>query len=123
MVKGYRSSVWGTNDFRMGGTNLVNVNFANISTQIKIIDTLKYYQTSLANISSTANKTEKKSIAESVELFIKGHYYFSNIWTTLNQKDKKRILDIISKGKGALPYEKIVDLNSLEIIPEKEFFE
>ena len=123
MVKGYRSSVWGTNDFRMGGTNLVDVNFANISTQIKIIDTLKYYQTSLANISNTANKTEKKSIAESVEFFIKGHYYFSNICTTLNQKDKERILDIISKGKGALPYEKIVDLNSLEVIPEKEFFE
>ena len=79
----------------MGGTNLVNLNFANISTQIKIIDTLKYCQTSLANISSTANKTEKKSIAESVEFFIKRHYYFSNIWTTLNQKDKERILDII----------------------------
>ena len=123
MVKGYRSSAWGTNDFRMGRTNLVNVNFANISTQIKIIDTLKYYQSSLANISSTANKTEKKSIAESVEFFIKEHYYFSNIWTMLNQKDKERILDIISKGKGALPYEKIVDLNSLEITPEKEFFE
>ena len=123
MVKGYRSSVWRTNDFRMGGSNLVNVNFAYISTQIKIIDTLKYYQTSLANISSKANKTEKKSITESVEFFIKQHYYFSNIWTMLNQKDKERILDIISKGKGALPYEKIVDLNSLEIIPEKEFFE
>ena len=113
MVKGYRSSVWGTNDFRMGGTNLVNVNF----TQIKIIDTLKYYQTSLANISSTANKTEKKSITESVEFFVKQHYYFSNIWTALDQTDKERILDIISKGKGALPYEKIVDINSLEIIP------
>ena len=113
MVKGYRSSVWGTNDFRMGGTNLVNVNF----TQIKIIDTLKYYQTSLANISSTANKTEKKSITESVEFFVKQHYYFSYIWTALDQTDKERILDIISKGKGALPYEKIVDINSLEIIP------
>ena len=113
MVKGYRSSVWGTNDFRMGGTNLVNVNF----TQIKIIDTLKYCQTSLANISSTANKTEKKSITESVEFFVKQHYYFSYIWTALDQTDKERILDIISKGKGALPYEKIVDINSLEIIP------
>ena len=40
MIEGYRSSVWGTNDFKMGGTNLINVNFANISTQVKIIDTL-----------------------------------------------------------------------------------
>ena len=123
MVKGYRSSVWGTKDFRMGGTNLVNVNFANISTQTKIIDTLKYYQTSLANISATTNKTEKESITASVEFFTKQHYYFSNIWLMLDHKDKEKILDIISKGKGALPYEKIVDINSLEIMPEKNFFE
>ena len=60
MVKGYRSSVWGTNDFKMGGTNLTNMNFAAISSQVKIIDTLKYYQTSLANISSTVTLEEKK---------------------------------------------------------------
>ena len=37
--------------------------------------------------------------------------------------EKEKILDIISKGKGALPYEKIVDINSLDLIPEKDFFE
>ena len=89
MVKGYRSSVWGTKDFRMGGTNLINVNFTNISTQIKIIDTLKYYQTSLANISSTANIIEKETIAALIEFFIKRHYYFSNIWSMLEQKERK----------------------------------
>ena len=47
MVKGYRFSVWGTKDLRMGGKNLTNMNFVTISTQLKIIDTLKYYQTSL----------------------------------------------------------------------------
>ena len=39
MVKGYRSSAWGTKDLNMRGTNLTNVNFANISDQVKIIDT------------------------------------------------------------------------------------
>ena len=123
MVKGYRSSVWGTNEFRMGGTNLINVNFANVSTQIKIIDTLKYYQTSLANMSSTATATEKKNIKEAVDFFLKKHSYFSNIWTCLDQTNKEKILEIISKGKGAFPYERIVDLNSLDIVPENEFFE
>ena len=69
MVKGYRSVTWGTKEFHMGGTNLTNVNFANISSQVKIIDTLKYYQTSLANISSTANEIEKRSIKESINFF------------------------------------------------------
>ena len=82
-----------------------------------------YYQTSLANISSTANGIEKKNIIESVDYFLKKHHYFSNIWIGLNQIEKEKILDIISKGKGALPYKKIVNINSLEIIPEKYFFE
>ena len=122
MIKGYRSSVWGTNDLRMGGTNLINMNFANISTQVKIIDTLKYYQTSLANISNTVTVEEKKSIVETVDFYLKRHSYFSNIWQSLDQNNKNKILEIISKGKGAIPYEKIVDINSLDIVPEKEFF-
>ena len=123
MVKRYRSSVWGTNDLRIGGTNLINMNFANISTQMKIIDTLKYYQTSLANISSTVTLEEKKNIVETVDFYLKKHSYFSNIWQSLDQNNKNKILEIISKGKGAIPYEKIVDINSLDIVPEKEFFE
>ena len=51
MVKGFRASCWGTSELSMGGTNLTNVNFTNISSQVKIIDTLKYYQTTLANLS------------------------------------------------------------------------
>ena len=54
----------------MGGTNLIN-NFANISTQVKIIDTLKYYQISLANISSTVTVAEKKNIEETVDFYLK----------------------------------------------------
>ena len=123
MVKGYRSVTWGTKEFHMGGTNLTNVNFANISSQVKIIDTLKYYQTSLANISSTANEIKKRNIKESINFFLTKHYYFSDIWSSLDKEEKDKILDIISKGKGALPYEKIVDKNSLDLIPEKEFFE
>ena len=69
MVKGYRSSVWGTNEITIGGTNLINMNFANISTQLKLIDTLKYYQTSFANISSTVTVEEKKNIEETVDFY------------------------------------------------------
>ena len=69
IVKGYRSVTWGTKESHMGGTILTNLNFANISSQVKIIDTLKYYQTSLANISSTANEIEKRSIKESINFF------------------------------------------------------
>ena len=65
----------------------------------------------------------KKNIEETVDLYLKNHRYFSNICQSLDQNNKNKILEIISKGKGAIPYEKIVDKNSLDIVPEKEFFE
>ena len=60
MLKGYRLTCWGTNDLSIGGTNLSTVNFANISSKMKIIDTIKYYQSSLAKNSLHSNRLRKK---------------------------------------------------------------
>ena len=91
MVKGYKASLWETSNLNMGGTNLTNMNYANISNQIKIIDTIKYYQTSLANISNTAAFNEKVNIENTVALYLKQHSYFSRVWLTLNQERKIRL--------------------------------
>ena len=121
MIKGYRSSCWGTKDFKMGGSNLTTVNFANIGSQVKIIDTIKYYQSSHAAIASTASDDEKKMIKKLTAQFISRHTYFGNVWQQLNVVDKENILDIVAVGKGIIPYEKIVDINSLDIVPERAF--
>ena len=123
MVKGFRASVWETSSLNMGGTTLTNMNYANIANQVKIIDTIKYYQTSLANISNTATFNEKVNIENTVIKFIEKHSYFSKNWFKLNQETKNKIVSIISKGKAAIPYEKIIDMNSLNIKPENDFFE
>ena len=123
MVKGFRASVCETSSLNMGGTTLTNMNYANIANQVKIIDTIKYYQTSLANISNTATFNEKVNIENTVIKFIEKHSYFSKNWFKLNQETKNKIVSIISKGKGAIPYEKIIDMNSLNIKPENDFFE
>ena len=60
----------------MAGTNLKNVNFANSLSQVKIIDTLKYYQTTLANLSSTTDKNEKDKIKDVIKSFLEKHIYF-----------------------------------------------
>ena len=80
MLKGFRSSCWGTKELNMGGLNLTTVNFANIGSQVKIIDTLKYYQTSLASIGSTATEAEKNMIRKLTAQFISRHTYFGKIW-------------------------------------------
>ena len=122
MVKGFRASCWGTIELNMGGTNLTNVNFANISSQVKIIDTLKYYQTTLANLSSTTDKNEKDKVKDVIKSFLEKHHFYKT-WGCLSTKDKESILNMIAEGKGVMPYEKITDIHSLsEIVPKHDFF-
>ena len=51
------------------------------------------------------------------------HYYFSTVWPYLNSQKKEKILEIVSEGKGIIPYEMIIDMQSFFIIPEKDFWE
>ena len=67
MIKSYRSCCWGTKNFEIGGTNLTTANYANIRNQVKIIDTLKYYQTTLAGLASTTDYKEKTNIKIAVK--------------------------------------------------------
>ena len=113
MVKGYISCCWGTKDFSMGGTNLTNVNYANITNQIRIIDTLKYYQTTLAGLASTTGNEEKQNIKTAAEEFIKKHIYFGKVWPILEKNDREKILEMIAEGKGVMSYENISTINSL----------
>ena len=45
-VKGIRWCVWRIRQLNIGGTNVTNVQYANIGNQVKFIDTIKYYQLS-----------------------------------------------------------------------------
>ena len=50
---------------------MTSINFANISDQIKFIDTLKYYKQSLSVLASAMTEQEKQSIKNECEKFIK----------------------------------------------------
>ena len=41
----------------------------------------------------------------------------------IKDDDEKWILEYISSGKGIIPYQMITDFDSLNIKPEKDFFE
>ena len=103
-----------------GGTNLTQINFSNITGEIKFIDSLKYYQKSLAELASSLTDKEKISIEKSTEQFFNQHY-FSKIWPYLNSKKKEKNLDIVSDGKGIIPYELIIDMESFLLTPKNEF--
>ena len=61
MFKGYRVLCW-VEDKNTGGSNLSNVSFLNIGEQMKIIDTMKYCQTSLVQVGFTVTSEEKQRI-------------------------------------------------------------
>ena len=98
MLKGYRVSCWG-DDINISGMNLSSVNFSNIGNQMKIIDTMEYFQCSLAQIASTAANEEKPKIKKLLLQFSVRHEYFGIVWQTLTEEIKEKILNILFEGK------------------------
>ena len=122
LIKGVRFLVWQTRDINIGGSGLTNINFANIGSQVKFIDTMKYYQTSLGKFASIIDEIEKKNVEKLVIQFLNQHGYFSRIWKMLNPTKQKKVIDIIVCGKGVIPCKKINSVESLNIKQEKIFF-
>ena len=79
-MKTYIASAWCSKDVNIGGTNLTHANYGNISNEIKLIDSLKFYQRSLSEFSSTLTDDEKKAVKALTENFLNHHYYFSTVW-------------------------------------------
>ena len=95
----------------------------NISNEIKLIDSLKFYQRSLSELSSTLTEEEKNVVKFLTNQFLNHHYYFSTVWSYLTAKIKENFLVIIANGKGIIPYEITVNMESLFLTPDKEFWE
>ena len=61
-LKTYISSAWCSKKLNIGGTNLMHVNYGIINNEIKLIDSLKYYQKNLGDFSSIVNPEEKRLV-------------------------------------------------------------
>ena len=120
-IKGIRLSVWETKDINIGGTGLTNINFASIG-QVKFIDTMKYFLSSLGKLAETLDPTEKEHVEKRTVQFLRTHDYFSKVWRELSLNQKSRVLEIIVSGKGVIPYEKFYSIDSLQITPEDGIF-
>ena len=122
LIKGIRLSVWGTKDLNISGSELTNIKFADIGSQVKFIDTMKYFLTSLGKLASTLEDVEKAQVQKLTLRFLNQHSCYSRTWKMLNDQQKRKVLDIIVSGKGVIPYEKINSIDSLNIKPENGIF-
>ena len=82
------------------------------------VDTLNYYQKSLATIEQTANEYEKNAIKTETEKFLDQYFCFKTVWETLKKEQCEKILHIVSSEKGIFPYEKIKEFYRLDLKPE-----
>ena len=122
-IKGYIASAWCSKELKIGGNNLTHINFSNFAGEIKFLDSLKYYQKSLAECACTLSEEEKTAVKKLTEQFFNQHHYFSNVWVFLNSEKKKKILEIVSEAKGVIPFELIIGMDLLFLMPEKDFWE
>ena len=89
---------------------------------MKLIDTMNYFLSSLGKLASTADSIEKKCIEKLAKQILNTHHYFSKVWNNLKLEQQNAVLEIIISGKSVIPYEKIVDVNFLHIKPEDSIF-
>ena len=61
-LKGFRPAVWETTDISIGGKNPTNVNFLIIKSQVRFIDTVKYFQQSLASLAASMTNEERENV-------------------------------------------------------------
>ena len=89
-MKGFSTTSWCTKELSAGGTNLTNLNFANLRGEIKFIDSLKYYQRSLAELISSMDEKEIEKARIVMDSFLKNHHDFPNIWMFLPPTKKRK---------------------------------
>ena len=79
-MKTYIALVWCSEELNIDGNNLTHANYGNISSEIKLIDSLKFYQLNLGELSSTLPPEEKTAVKKLAEKILSEHYYFSTVW-------------------------------------------
>ena len=122
VAKSIRLCVWLTKQLNIGGTNLTNIQYVNTGSQVKFIDTIKYYNQSLLPLAKSTDGNEKTNIRKSCQKFIETNPTYSAAFNFILDENKEWILDYLSGRKGVIPYEKIKSCEDLNCVPENQFF-
>ena len=84
--------MWETTHIQLGGNNTTNINSAIIQNQVRFIDTIKFFQQSLANLAASMTDIEKKNVKENFKRLLA----FDLIYLDKEQQDW--ILDYLTSG-------------------------
>ena len=84
---------------------------------MKFINTIKYFQQSLASLAASMTNEERENVKKNCRVFLAEKLMY------VKDDDVDWILEYLSSGKGTIPYQMITDFDSLDIKPEKDFFD
>ena len=114
--------MFGEQDISIGGKNPINISFARIGNQVIFLDTIKYFQQSLASFANSFID-ENNTIRKECRKFISKDESLLRKFNKCPEKDQEWILDYLLSGKGVVPYEMNTTFDLLNISPQKgEFF-
>lgn len=82
-----------TKQLNVGGANLTSFQYGNIGNQLKLIDTMKYYQQSLSSLARNTSELEKENIRSSCLKFIQNNESYSGQFNYLVDDEKNWVLD------------------------------
>ena len=82
---------------------------------MKFINTIKYFQQSLASLAATMTNEERENVKKNCRAFLAEKLMY------IKDYDVDWILEYLSSGKGTIPYQMISDFYPLYIKPEKDF--
>ena len=74
-------------------------------------------------LTSSLTSSEKESIYKECERYLLKDNILSIKFQMLSQTEREWVLEYLSSGKGSIPYGLITDFDSLNISPNKDFFE
>ena len=83
---------------------------------MRFLDTVKFFQQSLASLADSMTDTERENVREICKKFLAEKLMF------FNDENEKWVLDYLVSGKGTIPYQMITDFESLNIRTDKDFF-
>ena len=104
-MKDIRLCAWRATQSNICGNHLTNVQYVTIGSQVKFIDTIKYYQQLLSSLAKSANENEKANTRISLQKFIEKNPTYSPVCNSLLDENKNWVLDYLCSGKESILYE------------------
>ena len=114
-MKNIRAGSWRIRDI----SNPTNTNFVHIENQVVFIDSIKYFQESLATLASTMTDEEKLAVKKENKKFILKDKSLSKKFNLCTKGNQEWVLNYLSTRRAAIPYKMITRYNSLDISPEE----